>query len=85
LLAMVERLQGYRREYDTVSRPFEIQASVVDQLPTPEVCARLEAAGVTTLVTSAWMMEGLQFAPLADNVRALERFGETYIAPLRQG
>jgi probable F420-dependent oxidoreductase len=85
LLDMVERLQGYRREYDTVSRPFEIQASVVDQLPTPEVCARLEAAGVTTLVTSAWMMEGLQFAPLADNVRALERFGETYIAPLRQG
>jgi probable F420-dependent oxidoreductase len=85
LLDMVGRLQGYRREYGTVSRPFEIQASVVDQLPTPEVCARLEAAGVTTLVTSAWMMEGLQFAPLADNVRALERFGETYIAPLRQG
>ena len=85
LLDMVERLQGYRREYDTYSRPFEIQASVVDQLPTPEVCGRLEAAGVTTLVTSAWMMEGLQFAPLADNVRALERFGETYIAPLRQG
>ena len=85
LLDMVERLQGYRREYGTYSRPFEIQASVVDQLPTPEVCGRLEAAGVTTLVTSAWMMEGLQFAPLADNVRALERFGETYIAPLRQG
>ncbi len=85
LLDMVERLQSYRREYGTDSRPFEIQASVVDQLPTPEVCARLDAAGVTTLVTSAWMMEGLQFAPLADNVRALERFGETYIAPLRPG
>jgi probable F420-dependent oxidoreductase len=83
LLDMVERLQGFRREYGTVSRPFEIQASVVDHLPTPEVCARLEAAGVTTLVTSAWMMEGLQFAPLDENVRAVERFGETYIAPLR--
>lgn len=85
LLAMVERLQGYRREYGTLSRPFDIQASVVDQLPTPDVCARLEAAGVTTLITSAWMMEGLQFASLDDNVRALERFGETYIAPLRRG
>jgi probable F420-dependent oxidoreductase len=84
LLAIVERLQAFRREYGTAERPFEIQASVVDQLPTPEVCARLEAAGVTAIVTSAWMMEGLKFASLDDNVRALERFGERYIAPLRQ-
>jgi probable F420-dependent oxidoreductase len=84
LLAIVERLQAFRREYGTAERPFEIQASVVDQLPTPDVCARLEAAGVTAIVTSAWMMEGLQFASLDDNVRALERFGERYIAPLRQ-
>jgi alkanesulfonate monooxygenase SsuD/methylene tetrahydromethanopterin reductase-like flavin-dependent oxidoreductase (luciferase family) len=84
LLAIVERLQAFRREYGTAERPFEIQASVVDQLPTPDVCARLEAAGVTAIVTSAWMMEGLKFASLDDNVRALERFGERYIAPLRQ-
>jgi hypothetical protein len=60
-----------------------VQASVVDRLPTPDVCAELDAMGVTTLVTSAWMMEGLQFAGLAENVAALERFGATYIAPLR--
>jgi hypothetical protein len=47
------------------------------------VCAELEEAGVTTLITSAWMMEGLQFASRDDNVRALERFGDRYIAPLR--
>lgn len=82
LTAIVERLQGYRREYGTGDRPFEIQASVVDRPPTPEVCAELAAAGVTTLITSAWMMAGLQFASLDDNVRALERFGEQYIAPL---
>jgi probable F420-dependent oxidoreductase len=82
LTAIVERLQGYRREYGTDDRPFEIQASVVDRPPTPEVCAELAAAGVTTLITSAWMMAGLQFASLDDNVRALERFGEQYIAPL---
>ena len=85
LIPIVERLQGYRAEYGTTERPFEIQASVVDRLPSPEVCAQLEQVGVTTLITSAWMMEGLQFASRDDNVRALERFGETYIAPLRTG
>jgi len=82
LKAIVERLQGYRHEYGAADRPFEIQASVVDRPPTPEVCAELAEAGVTTLVTSAWMMAGLQFAPLDENIRALERFGEQYIAPL---
>jgi probable F420-dependent oxidoreductase len=85
LLPIVERLQGYRAEYGTADRPFEIQASIVDRAPSPEVCAQLEAAGVTTLITSAWMMEGLKFASRDDNIRALERFGETYIAPLRTG
>lgn len=85
LTPIIERLQGYRAEYGTTDRPFEIQASIVDRLPTPEVCAQLEDVGVTTLITSAWMMEGLRFASRDDNIRALERFGETYIAPLRTG
>lgn len=82
---VVERLQAFRREYGTDDRPFEIQTSIVDRLPTPDVCAELAAMGVTCLVTSAWMMEGRQFASLDDNVRAIERFGERYIAPLRAG
>ncbi len=85
LTGIVERLQGYRREYGTADRPFEIQASVVDRLPTPDVCAELDGIGVTALVTSAWLMSGLQFASLEENIRALERFGEDYIAPLRRG
>lgn len=85
LAGIVERLLGYRREYGTADRSFEIQAAIVDRLPTPDVCAELEQIGVTTLITSAWMMSGLQFAPLAENLRALERFGEEYIAPLRRG
>jgi probable F420-dependent oxidoreductase len=85
LSPIVERLQGYRAEYGTADRPFEIQASIVDRLPSPDVCAQLEDVGVTTLITSAWMMEGLKFASRDDNIRALERFGETYIAPLRTG
>jgi len=83
LKAMAARIAGYRAEYGTTDRPFDVQAAVVDRLPTPDVCAELEEAGVTTLITSAWMMEGLQFASRDDNVRALERFGDRYIAPLR--
>jgi len=83
LKAMAARIAGYRAEYGTGDRPFDVQAAIVDRLPTPDVCAELEEAGVTTLITSAWMMEGLQFASRDENVRALERFGERYIAPLR--
>ena len=83
LKEIVRRLQGFRDEYGTTDRPFEIQASIVDRMPTPDVCAELAAEGVTCIITSAWMMQGLQFASLADNVRALESFGEQYIAPLR--
>jgi probable F420-dependent oxidoreductase len=84
LAAIVERLQAHRRACGTADRPFEIQASIVDRMPTPDVCAQLEQIGVTTLITSAWMMAGLQFASLDENVQALERFGEEYIAPLRR-
>jgi probable F420-dependent oxidoreductase len=84
LKEIVRRLQGFRQEYGTADRPFEIQASIVDRTPTPDVCAELAEVGVTCIITSAWMMQGLQFAPLAENVRALEAFGEKYIAPLRE-
>jgi probable F420-dependent oxidoreductase len=85
LKAMVARLNDFRAEYGTGDRPFEVQAAVTDQLPTPEVCEDLEKAGVTTLITSAWMMEGLTNASLDANLAAVERFGERYIAPLRSG
>jgi probable F420-dependent oxidoreductase len=83
LRGYVERLQGYRREYGTADRPFEIQAAVVDRLPTPDVCAELDDMGVTTLMTSAWMMEGLSYASLEENREALKRFASTYIEPVR--
>lgn len=79
----VERLQRFRREAGTEGRPFEIQAAVTDRIPSADVCAELDEMGVTTLITSAWMMGGLTWASLDDNVRTLEDFAATYIAPLR--
>jgi alkanesulfonate monooxygenase SsuD/methylene tetrahydromethanopterin reductase-like flavin-dependent oxidoreductase (luciferase family) len=81
LRGYVERLQAYRREYGTDGRPFEIQAAVIDRLPDAEVCAELDELGVTALITSAWLIEGLTFASLGDNRRALERFAAAYINP----
>jgi probable F420-dependent oxidoreductase len=81
LRGYVERLQAYRREYGTDGRPFEIQAAVIDRLPDAEVCAELDELGVTALITSAWLIEGLTFASLDDNRRALERFAAAYIDP----
>jgi hypothetical protein len=78
LRGYVERLQGFRRESGTDNRPFEIQASVLD-VPSPDVCARLDEMGVDTLITSAWLMAGLKYATLAENRAALEKFAADYM------
>jgi probable F420-dependent oxidoreductase len=79
LRGYVERLQGYRREYGTEDRPFEIQASILD-VPSREVCAQLDEMGVNTLITSAWLMAGLKYATLDENRAALEEFAVDYMS-----
>ena len=78
LRGYVERLQGYRKEYGTDDRPFEVQASILD-VPTKDVCEQLDELGVDTLITSAWLMAGLKYASLDENRRALEQFAADYI------
>jgi probable F420-dependent oxidoreductase len=83
LRGYMARLQELREQEGTADKPFEVIGAINDALPTPAVCAELEEMGVTTLLTSAWMMEGLTNASLEENKRALERFADTYITPLR--
>lgn len=78
LRGYVERLAGYRREYGTEGRPFEIQASILD-VPSADVCKELDDMGVDTLITSAWLMAGLKYASLDENRRALEQFAADYM------
>ena len=47
-----------RDDAGTADRPFEIIASPLAQ-PSPDLVAELEAAGVTTILTSAWMATGV--------------------------
>ncbi|MFN8052484.1 MAG: TIGR03619 family F420-dependent LLM class oxidoreductase [Acidimicrobiales bacterium] len=57
LEAYCATLAGYREELGTADRPYEIVASPLAN-PTPDTIERLEAMGVTTLLTSAWMSRG---------------------------
>jgi probable F420-dependent oxidoreductase len=83
LRGYIDRLRRHREAQGTAGRSFEVQAAINDALPHPEVCAELEEMGLTTLVTSAWLIEGHTFASLDDNKRALDAFAERYIAPHR--
>jgi probable F420-dependent oxidoreductase len=82
LRGYVERLERYRKEVGREHLPFEITASVL-AVPTTSVCDELDEMGVTTLITSAWLMEGLDGSSLDENRDALRRFGERYIQPVR--
>jgi probable F420-dependent oxidoreductase len=75
----VAKLQAMREEAGTTDRPFEVVAAINDALPTPDVCAELEDMGVDTLITSAWLIEGLQNAPLSANKQALDTFAARYL------
>lgn len=83
LRGYLERLRRQREEHQTTDRPFEVEAAINDALPHPEVCAELEEMGLTTLITSAWLVQGHSFASLDDNKRALDAFAERYIVPHR--
>jgi probable F420-dependent oxidoreductase len=82
LKGYIERVQQQRVEQGTTDRPFEIEAAINDALPHAEVCAELAEAGLDTLITSAWLVQGHTFASLDDNKRALDAFAERYIQPL---
>jgi probable F420-dependent oxidoreductase len=83
LRAYMARLDRLRAEAGRLDQPFEVIAAVTDALPHPGVVEQLEGMGVTTLMTSAWMIEGLTNASLDDNRRALDTFATKYIEPLR--
>ncbi len=58
LIEHCETLERAREDAGTADRPFEVIASPL-AAPNSETCERLEAAGVTTILTSAWMAQGV--------------------------
>lgn len=79
VFSLCAELRRVREEAGTVDRPFEIIVSPL-AAPTPDLIEQLEAVGVTTILTSAWMAVG-EMTPDRDRAEELLRvYGERFIA-----
>lgn len=78
-----ERLQGYRAEIGRADEPYEIIASPIAN-PHPSTLDRLAAMGVTTILTSAWIAQGVPAPESVEHgIDCIRSYGERWIAPVR--
>ena len=81
LIELVHRLKGVLAEEGRAGDPFEIQGVVTD-VADADGFRRLEAEGVTDLITMPWALygHGLGNAPLDKKIDGLKRFADKVIA-----
>jgi probable F420-dependent oxidoreductase len=82
LMDVAGRLLAERRKAGREREPFTILGAI-DEPPTVDNVKRLEDAGVTALMTSAWMFSRRDTSTVAGKRDALERFAERWLEPLR--
>lgn len=83
LVAYCSRLERMREEVGDAERPFRIVGSPL-ATPTAETIETLEEAGVTTLLTSAWVAAGHRTPDSLEHARDLMgRYADKYIRPHR--
>jgi probable F420-dependent oxidoreductase len=78
LLEYCATLQRAREDAGTAERPFEIIASPM-AMPTPDLIEQLEAVGVTTILTSAWMAAGMTAPAVEQAEEMIHSYGERFI------
>lgn len=85
----VEELRGqigtllrYREEAGRADDPFEVCASPL-VIPTPDAVADLEAIGLTTILTSAWVARGHHTVERQQALDLIAEYGERILDPLR--
>jgi alkanesulfonate monooxygenase SsuD/methylene tetrahydromethanopterin reductase-like flavin-dependent oxidoreductase (luciferase family) len=78
LLEHCDTLRRAREEAGTADRPFEVIASPL-AAPTPELLVTLEAAGVTTILTSSWVAGGLTAPDVDEAERMISTYGARFI------
>jgi probable F420-dependent oxidoreductase len=72
-------LSQYREEAGTADRPFEIIASPL-AMPSADLVEELEAAGLTTILTSAWLTGGVKSVDSVEQgVELLQAYGDRFI------
>jgi alkanesulfonate monooxygenase SsuD/methylene tetrahydromethanopterin reductase-like flavin-dependent oxidoreductase (luciferase family) len=82
LVDTAERLQKEREQAGRSLHDFEI-IGAIDEPPTVDNVRRLEDAGVTGLMTSAWLFSKSDTSTVAGKREALERFAHRWLEPLR--
>jgi len=76
-------LQGYRAELGRADEPYEIVASPM-ATPKPANLERLEAMGVTTVLTSAWVAQGIAAPESVEHgLDCIRSYADRWIAPVR--
>jgi probable F420-dependent oxidoreductase len=78
LLEHCRTLQQAREDAGTADRPFEVIASPL-AAPKADLLEELEAAGVTTILTSAWMAVGLNAPGVEQAEEMIRSYGERFI------
>lgn len=78
LLAHCETLRRAREDAGTAERPFEVIASPM-VAPKPDVIEELEAAGVDTILTSAWFTTGITAPEIGRAEEMIAAYGERFI------
>lgn len=83
LLELVRKLNDLRKEYGRDHLPFEVQGVVTDVFQA-DGFKRLEAEGVTDIITMPWVLYGFGFgqAPIEKKIEGLRRFAEDVIAKM---
>lgn len=71
-------LANAREDAGTADRPFEVIASPM-AVPTPDLLAELEGAGVTSILTSSWMSGGIKAPEIGRAEEMIAAYGERFI------
>lgn len=82
LKELLGKLNGFRREYGTEGKPFEIVVACTDVFDV-DGYRRLEDLGATTLTTAPWVLYGADPNSLAEKQDALRRFADDVISKFR--
>jgi probable F420-dependent oxidoreductase len=84
LKSICETFRREREEAGRADEPFDVVCSP-KVVPRPEIVAELEAAGVTTILTSAWIAKQQHSPSRQEAIDLVSEYGERYIAPLGAG
>jgi probable F420-dependent oxidoreductase len=79
ILATIEKIRSYRREYGRAHLPFDVMATPSDVFD-PAGYRRLEAAGVTHIIAQPWQIYYPGTTELARQEESVRRFADDVIA-----